>query len=857
MKKILFSALLLIVACKSQKPIADSNKTIELPTVEVKDRSINDYRASVTKTFDLVHTKLDVSFDWGKHYLFGEATITLKPHFYPSSTIYLDARGMEIKKVGTINKNDTIALNYSYANDTISIQLDKELNRDERIIVYINYISKPDELTKIGGSDAISSDKGLYFINADGKIKNKPRQIWTQGETQSNSVWFPTIDVPNQKSTQELNITVDDNFKTLSNGLLIKSINHPNKTRTDYWKMDLPHAPYLFMMAIGEYAIVKDKWRDKEVNYYVEPNFENDARTIFGNTPEMLELFSKKLGVDYAWPKYSQVIARDYVSGAMENTSATLHGEFLQRTKREMIDDNSEDVISHELFHHWFGDLATCESWSNLPLNESFATYGEYLWNEYKYGRDVADMGLESDLKSYLDEAKSKQEHLIRFYYDNREDMFDRHSYAKGGAILHMLRKYVGDDAFFASLKLYLQKNSFKSAEVHDLRLAFEEVTGEDLNWFFNQWFLNQGHPQLNITYNWDATTMTQQITVEQQQDLSTTPLYKLPVAIDFYFNGRKERKQIIITEKNQTFKFRFPEQPTVVNFDAEKMLTCAKTDVHTEAEWIALYNNGSLYLDKKESLEQLSTLDYNNQIGNIYKSALKEKNKKLQSMAIKNMDALLATSDSSTLIIDLMNIAMNTSISSSVRVNAIEKLSLYNYRTDVSDLLFSLSTDSSYNVMSSSIEAIAKFDKSKADLKIKSLENSANENLKQIAASYYSSYGDLSNSSFMLELLNDQDVNYGSLNLVSAYLRNQNDVSTFELFAKKFFEIGNHNEDKYKRFFCIQGLFAIKNKLAGLSGDNATKLIENVNSYGSKLVESEKDENLKMYYTTYFNFTK
>jgi aminopeptidase N len=296
--------------------------------------------------------------------------------------------------------------------------------------------------------------------------------------------------------------------------------------------MDLPHAPYLFMMAIGEFAIVKDKWRDREVNYYVEPKYEIDARAIFGNTPEMMEFFSKKMGVDYAWPKYSQVVVRDYVSGAMENTSATIHGEFVQQTAREMIDRNNEDIVSHELFHHWFGDLATCESWSNLPLNESFATYGEYLWNEYKYGRDIADIGLESDLKSYLDESKMKQEHLIRFYYENREDMFDRHSYAKGGTILHMLRKYLGDDAFFAGLKLYLTNNSFKSAEVHDLRLAFEEVTGEDLNWFFNQWFLNQGHPKLSINYNWDAATMSQQITVEQLQDLNTTPLYKLPVPV-------------------------------------------------------------------------------------------------------------------------------------------------------------------------------------------------------------------------------------------------------------------------------------------------------------------------------------
>lgn len=155
--------------------------------------------------------------------------------------------------------------------------------------------------------------------------------------------------------------------------------------------MDQPHAPYLFMMSIGEYSIVKDTWKKIPVNYYVEKEYEKDAKAIFGNTPEMIEFYSKTLGVDYVWPKYSQVIVRDYVSGAMENTSATVHGEFLQQHSRDLLDENNEDVISHELFHQWFGDLVTCESWSNLPLNESFATYGEYLWREYKYGRDDAD----------------------------------------------------------------------------------------------------------------------------------------------------------------------------------------------------------------------------------------------------------------------------------------------------------------------------------------------------------------------------------------------------------------------------------------------------------------------------------
>jgi aminopeptidase N len=862
MKKLAIASLLFLFACKSQKPVAETMISEQLPEVTVEAPTINDYHASVTKSFDLIHTKLDVSFDWDKRYLMGEATISMKPHFYPAATIYLDARGMEINRVASINNKDTLNLNYSYGNDTITIKLGKELTRDEKITVYINYIAKPDELSKLGGSDAISSDKGLYFINADGKEKDKPKQIWTQGETQSNSVWFPTFDVPNQKTTQELNITVANNFKTLSNGLLVKSISNANNTRTDCWKMDLPHAPYLFMMAIGEFSVVKDKWRDREVSYYVEPKYEVDARAIFGNTPEMMEFFSKTMGVDYAWPKYSQVVVRDYVSGAMENTSATIHGEFVQQTKREMIDRNNEDIVSHELFHHWFGDLATCESWSNLPLNESFATYGEYLWNEYKYGRDIADIGLESDLKSYLDESKMKQEHLIRFYYENREDMFDRHSYAKGGTILHMLRKYLGDDAFFGGLKLYLKNNSFKSAEVHDLRLAFEEVTGEDLNWFFNQWFLNQGHPTLAINYNWDAATMTQQITVEQLQDLATTPLYKLPVNIDFYFAGTKNSERIVITEKQQTFSFRFPSKPLLVNFDSEKMLTCSKTDEHTEEEWITLFNNSKLYLDKKEALEHLNKLTWNEKIATVFRKAINDSNRKIRSYAISNIDPFLSSADSTVIGEELLNIANDTKINSSVRVIAISKVSKLSLNGRVSTMQNALCNDSSYNVIAACIEGIAKNDLKDALKKVKPFESSTDENIVEVAADFYSNYGDATAAEFMLKSIN-QNVNYGTLNNVITYLKNQEDLSTIKLFTKRFAEIGNETSDKYIRMFCIQGLFAAKNKLetstetSTVEKERNARELEVITQSGNQLIEKETNEDLKFYYKTYFKFSK
>ncbi len=278
-----------------------------------------------------------------------------------------------------------------YDNWQLNIHLDKTYKGGEEYTIFIDYTAKPDEL-EVKGSAAINDARGLYFINPKGEDKDKPTQIWTQGETEATSAWCPTIDKPNQKTTDEISMTVPDKYVTLSNGKLVSQKKNADGTRTDTWKMDLPHAPYLFFMGVGDYAIIKDSYKGKEVSYYVEKEYAPVARKIFGLTPEMIAFYSRITGVDYPWVKYAQITGQDYVSGAMENTTATLHSSAAQQDARQLTDGNVwEEVIAHELFHQWFGDYVTTESWSNITLNESFADYSETLWDEYKYGKDAGD----------------------------------------------------------------------------------------------------------------------------------------------------------------------------------------------------------------------------------------------------------------------------------------------------------------------------------------------------------------------------------------------------------------------------------------------------------------------------------
>lgn len=733
-------ALCTVASCSSTHKIANDKDsvTVNLDTLQVTALRDNPYRASATKDFDLIHTKLEVSFNYQKQYMYGKATLTLKPHFYPQSTLVLDAKQFDILEVSALKDNQLrIPLNFTYDSLQLTIQLDKKYTADEKLELFIYYTAKPNE-RKTGGSAAITEDKGLYFINPDGSDTTKPIQIWTQGETESNSCWFPTIDKPNQKATDEIYITHLKKYVSLSNGTMVYSKDNGDSTVTDYWKMNLPHAPYLVMMAIGDFAIIKDRWRDIPVNYYVEHKYADNAQQIFGNTPEMMEFFSQKLGFDFPWPKYSQVVVRDYVSGAMENTSATLHGEFIQRNKRELIDETYEDVISHELFHQWFGDLVTTESWSNTPLNESFATYGEYLWNEYKYGREEADFKQYGNYNNYMEEAKEKNVDLIRFYYNSREDMFDRHSYDKGGLILHYLRYVVGDDAFFKSLELYLKTNQFKPVEVHQLRLAFEEVTGRDMNWYFNEWFLNSGHPVLDIKYSYTADSV--YVNISQKHNTDKYLLYTLPMQVDVYYGDSVKHYNIEVTKKTETFAFKALGKPDLIDADANRVVLCEKTENKTLGNYIFQYQHAPLYVQKTEALQQIAAAQKDSAAAKqVLITALHDPFFDLRQFAITELD--IPKTDNDTILATLQALA-STDKNSHVRRAAIEVLSKTGAASKYTDMFQQLTADSSYGVASAAIKALVDADSDKAMTVAKTFESEDNPEITASVASVYAKEG-------------------------------------------------------------------------------------------------------------------
>jgi aminopeptidase N len=631
--KTLYAAVLIgsISACALSTAVAQTAPPTEDPALKI-------YRETTPKINDLIHTKLDVRFDYKKRYMYGKEWVTLKPHFYATDSLSLDAQGMDIKNVSIVKAGKNTPLKFTYDSLIINIQLDRVYHNNENYTVYIDYTSKPNQL-KANGSAAITDARGLYFINPDGTEKDKPTQIWTQGETQSSSAWFPTIDKPNQKTTDEIVMTVPAKYVTLSNGRLASQKVNTDGTRTDTWKQELPHSPYLFMMAVGDFKITKDVWKGKEVSYYLEPKYAPYARDIFGFTPEVIDFYSKTLGVDYPWNKYSQIVVRDYVSGAMENTSATLHGDYVQATKRELIDayySQGRSTIVHELFHQWFGDYVTAESWSNLTVNESFADFSETLWAEHKYGKDAGDAHIDGDRQNYLSQPNLKTKDLVRFHYKDKEDVFDAVTYQKGGSILYMLRNYLGNAAFYKGLNIYLKTNAFKNGEAHQLRLAMEEASGRDLNWFFNQWYFGAGHPVLNITYKWDDANKKQTVYLNQTQDGNG---FILPLAINVYANGKMDRRTFWIRNKVDSLVFHSATKPSLVNVDGDKMLLVKKTDSKTIDEFTFQYFNAPLYLDRFEAISAAVKQQSNAGARKVVIAALNDKYYELQIKAIRGAD--------------------------------------------------------------------------------------------------------------------------------------------------------------------------------------------------------------------------
>ncbi|HEY0250812.1 MAG TPA: M1 family metallopeptidase, partial [Kofleriaceae bacterium] len=462
---------------------------------------------------DIQHIRLEIEVDPAERTVAGTATLTAAA-LAATDYVELDAVELEISSVTANGKRAT------WRHDNKKLRVEVSLAIGDPVTLAIEYRGAP--------------RRGLYFTAPDPGYPKKPVQAWTQGQDEDSRYWFPCFDAPHEKATSEVIATVPADMFALSNGNLISDRTHGAK-RTVHWKLEVSHSAYLVTLAVGDFATIETTWRDLPVVYYVERGKEAAAERTCARTPEMLELFSNTFGVPYPYPRYSQVFVADFIFGGMENTSATTLTDSVLVDERASLDYDIDSLVAHELAHQWFGDLVTCRDWGEGWLNEGFATYSEYIWREHHEGRDAADLELEEWGDSYMGEDSGRYRRTIATkLYDEPIDIFDAHLYEKGGRVLHMLRHYLGDEAFKKSLAHYLNKHRGGLVESRDLARAIDDATGKNVDWFFSQWVIDfAGYPELKVKLAIDGAAVT--LDVEQQQKIDkTTPVFRIPTKIRF-----------------------------------------------------------------------------------------------------------------------------------------------------------------------------------------------------------------------------------------------------------------------------------------------------------------------------------
>jgi aminopeptidase N len=516
--------------------------------VDVWSRPIQVERS---RSLDFIHYRVSLTFDLDAKAFWGENEITLTPLTDEVDHCVLDAE--EIIITGAV---DDAGQELFYVQGDTSV-----------VITFPQTLSYGDTITLTVAFRGDNPQQGLFFDDASDE---HPRMVSTDSWPDEAHHWIPVYDYPNDKVTHELIVTAPEGNRVLSNGRLVGVVDDEGAgTTTWHWSQEQPHATYLFMLAIGPFTVIEDSLGSLPVNYWVYPEDAEDARWIFAKTPRMIEYYADLFDYPYPWAKYDQVTT-PHVGGGAEATSATILGDGVIHDRRAEQDFSWERVIAHEIAHQWWGDLITLREWSHTWLNESFGTYSDYLWTRHESGEDEGAWALLGKKNAYLREARTRYRRPIVFNrYERPHDNFDSHTYPKGACILHQLRFILGDESFFRALGAFLDAYAFEPVDTHDFMKTVKEVTGRNMDWFFEQYIFSPGHPVFEISSSWDAGDGQMHLRVAQVQDRDHgVPIYRTPLQIGIVTASGKTVETVWLENEQDVFVFESREEPLLVRFD-------------------------------------------------------------------------------------------------------------------------------------------------------------------------------------------------------------------------------------------------------------------------------------------------
>ncbi len=503
------------------------------------------------RPFLVDHLALDLTLDVANKSVRGSATLAFHRVDPDADNIQLDAIGFDISAVTVDGSN----VAYTYDGRIISAPVNRAV---EQARITVKYAATP--------------RRGLYFLEPDEFVADRPRQVWSQCQEEDARHWVPCHDKPHVKMTTEISVKVPNGWHALSNGdLLSKDTPAAPALWSFHYKMSEPHPSYLLTLVAGEFAELTAMAGNTPLAYLVPKGREADGQRTFQRTPDMVNHFSELLGVPYPWSRYSQVVVSDFIFGGMENTTATTMYEYILLDARAAIDVSSDDLISHELAHQWFGDFITCRDWSEAWLNEGFATYMEQVWREKHLGRDEYDYAIKGDLEAYLSEAQGRYRRpIVCQDYDAPLDLFDRHLYEKGCLVLHGLRAELGPKLFWRGVQDYLKRHARGVVETRDLQRSLEAVSGKSLGKYFEQAVYKPGHPELEVAVAWEKEVLTVAVKQEQAATDGVPNAFDVSLDIDVVDARGSRRERLRVTQRTESFAIPCPTRPQHVVVDPE-----------------------------------------------------------------------------------------------------------------------------------------------------------------------------------------------------------------------------------------------------------------------------------------------
>ena len=512
------------------------------------------------RDWDLTHLHLDLNIDLDAESVEGTATLSFEPLLPGSTTLWVHQVGLNIQEV-RLNGEPV-----EFRVFDTSIEVDAK-PQDGAATLEIDYQANP--------------QNGLHWRKKGPGSPDRYNEVFSQGENTDNRYWFPSWDYPNDRFTYSGRFEVPEGYRALSNGL-----GEFDGTAWNY-RLEQDLVNYLVMLAVGPYKERTDTWRGRPIRQWYPPHMTEDAvEHISGKVPEMMELFTEKTGAEYPYPIYTEVFVQRFLYAGMENTTATVEEQYLLQPSSEGdLAQGAQSVVAHEAAHHWFGDMLTCKTWHELWLNEGFATYFAAIWERVEFG----EANFYQDVLGWY-RSSVKAGPMSGRWWSTDDGNHSEYTavYVRGASTLQMLRVLVGEEAFWKAIQKYVADNAHSLVETDDLRLAFEEVTGQHLGWFFDQWTHLSGAPKVTTTHRYEDGML--RVDVAQEGERS----FSFPLDIEVGTSGDPVVHREWVNEGSLRFTISLDEAPKYVAVDPQAGVLATFENNQSVEQWIAQLSSPS-----------------------------------------------------------------------------------------------------------------------------------------------------------------------------------------------------------------------------------------------------------------------